>query len=116
MACNWVENIFNENESLVVTIDVGGTSATLRLQNTGRNILDIRRILLGYVLPGGAGGVLYLRPPGLPITWSHPRQTLEQGTGFPYYTLTGLPAGTIVQAQAEYTEVQARARSCQFGL
>lgn len=117
MACNWVEGIFNENENLVVSINVSGTSAMLWLQNTGQNILDIRRILLGYTLPGGAGsGVLYLRPPGHPITWIYPSQTLEQGIGALYYTLNGLAKGTIVEAQAEYTEVQARSRSCQFGI
>jgi len=115
MACNWVENIFTQNENLVVSINVSPGSATLWVQNTGHNILDIRRILLGYTLPGGGGaGVLYLRPPGHPITWLYPSQTLEQGIGASYYVLTGLPAGTIVEAQAEYTEVQDRSRSCQF--
>jgi|SRR5262245_41781811 hypothetical protein len=114
MACNWVENTFNQSENLVVSVNVSGTSATLWLQNTGHDILDIRRILLGYSQPGGGSGVLYLRPPPRPISWSYPSQTLEQGTGASYYTLTGLAPGTIVEAQAEYTEVQGRSRSCQY--
>ena len=43
-----------------------------------------------------------------------PYETLEQGTGSLFYTLTGLSPGTVVEAQAEYTGVQARSGSCQF--
>jgi hypothetical protein len=113
MACNWVETLFTQNENLQVSINVSANSAGLWLQNVGQNNLDIRRILIGYTLPGGGSGVLYLRPPGRPISWA-PYETLEQGTGSLFYTLTGLSPGTVVEAQAEYTEVQARSRSCQF--
>ena len=50
--------------------------------------------------PGGGAFVLYLRPPGQAITWSYPSATLEQGIGATFYTLNGLAAGAIVEAQA----------------
>jgi hypothetical protein len=97
-----------------VRIDVSGSDASLWLENKGENILQLTRILLGVSDPGGSASVLYLRPPGQPITWSYPSATLEQGIGATFYTLTGLPPGAIVEAQAEYVEVQDRSRSCQF--
>jgi len=115
MACNFPQQIFNENLNLEVSVNVSGTTATLRLQNNGNNILQLTRILLGRTDPGGGGAsVLFLRPPGQPITWSFPSATLEQGVGATFYTLTGVPSGTVVEAQAEYIEVQDRSRSCQF--
>src|SRR5690348_11549054 len=67
----------------------------------------------GVTYPGGSATVLFLRPPGQPITWSYSSATLEQGLGATFYTLTGLPHGAVVEAQAEYIEVQDRSRSCQ---
>ncbi|MFP5247595.1 MAG: hypothetical protein ACLGH0_12965, partial [Thermoanaerobaculia bacterium] len=101
MACNFPEQVFTQNQNLVVSVNVSGSNATLWLQNTGHNILQLTRILLGATYPNGGGFVLYLRPPGQPITWSYPSATLEQGTGATFYTLTGLPAGAVVEAQAE---------------
>ena len=113
MACSSPQQTFNHNLNLDVSINVAGSTATLWLQNVGKNILQITRILLGVTYPGGGASVLYLRPPGMPITWSYPSATLEQGTGATYYTLSSLPSGAIVEAQAEYIEVQDRSRSCQ---
>jgi hypothetical protein len=114
MACTFPQDIFNENLNLNVSINISGTTATLWLQNMGLNILQLTRILLGVTDPGGGASVLYLRPPGQPITWSYPSATLEQGLGATFFTLTGLPSGAVVEAQAEYIEVQDRSRSCQF--
>ncbi len=113
MACNFPQQIFNENLNLKVSVNVSGTTATLSLQNAGQNILQITRILLGVTYPGGGGTVWYLRPPGMPISWSYSSATLEQGLNATFYTLAGLPSGAIVEAQAEYIEVADRSRSCQ---
>lgn len=113
MACNFPQQIFNQNLNLDVSINVSGTTATLWLRNVGQNILQISRILLGVTYPGGLATVWYLRPPGMPITWFYPSATLEQGIGATYYSLSGLPSGAVVEAQAEYIEVQDRSRSCQ---
>ena len=113
MACSWPQGIFEENLNLEVSINVSGTTATLWLENKGLNILQLTRVLLGVTYPAGGALVLFLRPPGQPITWSYPSATLEQGIGAAFYTMTGLPAGAVVEAQAEYTEVQDRSRSCQ---
>ena len=113
MACSFPQEIFNENLNLRVSISVSGTTATLMLENQGFNILQLTRILLGVTYPGNGGAtVWYLRPPGQPITWSYPEATLEQGLSATFYTLTGLPHGAVVEAQAEYIEVQDRSRSC----
>ena len=114
MACNFPQETFNENLNLEVSLSVSGTTVTLWLQNKGNNILQLTRILLGSTDPSGGASVLYLRPPGQPISWSYPSATLEQGLGAAFFTLTGLPSGAVVEAQAEYIEVQDRSRSCQF--
>jgi hypothetical protein len=113
MACSWPQEQFNANLNLAVSVDVSGTTATLWLENQGGNVLQLTRILLGVTSPGGGGTVLFLRPPGQPITWSYPSATLEQGIGATFYTLSGLAPGAVVEAQAEYIEVQDRSRSCQ---
>jgi hypothetical protein len=112
MACDFPQQIFNQNLNLEVSIDVSGGSATLWLQNAGENIMQLSRILLGVTYPNGSAVVWYLRPPGMPITWAYPLATLEQGTGATFYSLSGLPPGAVVEAQAEYVEVQDRSRSC----
>ncbi|ERR1700681_13979 len=111
MACNSCETGFQQYQSVVVSVVKSGTTALLYVQNQGRNIVQINRILLCYST-GTGGGTLYLRPPGMPITWVYPYATLESGTSALYYQLTGMAAGTIVQAQAEYVEIQDRSRSC----
>jgi hypothetical protein len=113
MACDFPQQIFNQNLNLEVSINVSGGNATLWLQNAGENILQLTRILLGVTNPNGSAVVLYLRPPGMPITWAYPSATLEQGTGATFYSLSSLPSGAVVEAQAEYVEVQDRSRSCQ---
>jgi hypothetical protein len=113
MACSFPQEIFNENLNLEVSVNVSGTTATLWLENKGLNVLQLTRILLGVTYPGGSATVLFLRPPGEPITWSYSSATLEQGLGATFYTLTGLPHGAVVEAQAEYIEIQDRSRSCQ---
>jgi hypothetical protein len=114
MSCSFPQQLFNQNLNLEVSINVVGGNATLWLQNMGQNILQLTRILLGVTNPGGGAFVLYLRPPGQAIAWSYPSATLEQGIGASFYTLNGLQAGAIVEAQAEYVEVQDRSRSCQY--
>lgn len=111
MACNTCETGFQQYQSVVVSIVKSGTTALLYVSNQGRNIVAISRILLCYTT-GGGSGTLYLRPPGQQITWTYPSATLETGTTALYYQLTGMAAGTIVQAQAEYVEVEGRSRSC----
>ncbi len=106
MTCNSCETIFQGYQSLVVTISRSGTNAYLYLANQGRNILLIRRVVLCR-----GGSTLLLRPPPDPVSWSGP-QYLENGTTYLYYTLTSVPASTLVQAQAEYIEIDGRARSC----
>jgi hypothetical protein len=113
MTCSFPQEIFNENLNLEVSVNVSGTTATLWLENKGLNVLQLTRILLGVTYPGGSATVWFLRPPGEPITWSYSSATLEQGLGATFYTLTGLPHGAVVEAQAEYIEVQDRSRSCQ---
>jgi hypothetical protein len=112
MACNFCETGFQQYQSLVVTVTKSGNNALLYLGNQGRNILLIRRILLCYSSPGGGGGTLYLRAAPDAITWIYPSTYLETGITALYYQLNNLAPGTIVQAQAEYIEIEGRSRSC----
>jgi len=112
MACNNCETGFQQYQSVVVSIVKSGTTALLYISNQGRNVVAISRIILCYSPTGGGGGTLHLRPPGQPISWTYPSETLETGTTALYYQLTGIAPGTIVQAQAEYVEVDGRSRSC----
>jgi hypothetical protein len=111
MACNQCETGFQAYQSVVVSIVKSGSNALLYVANQGRNIVLMKRILLCYTTGSGAT-TYYLRPPGMPITWSYPYETLETGTSALFFTLTNLPAGAIVQAQAEYIELEGRSRSC----
>lgn len=115
MACNSCETGFQGYQSVVVSIVKSGSNALLYLNNQGRNIVLIRRILLCYQT-GGGSGTLYLRAAPDAISWTYPSTYLETGITALYYTLSGLAAGTIVQAQAEYTEIDARSRSCALTL
>jgi hypothetical protein len=112
MACNACETAFQGYQTLVVAINKSGSNATLFITNQGRNIVLIRRVLLCVQYPTGGSTVLYLRAPPEGISWAYPLTYLETGIGATFYTLTGLPAGAIVQAQAEYIEIEGRARSC----
>jgi hypothetical protein len=42
----------------------------------------------------------------------YPSTYLEPGITATYYVLSGVAATTVVQAQAEYIEIEGRARSC----
>lgn len=112
MACNNCETGFQQYQTVVVSIQQSGTTALLYVQNQGRNIVHIRRILLCYTRRGVGTTTLYLRPAPDPISWIYGSAFLETGITALYYQLNNVAAGTIVQAQAEYIEVDGRSRSC----
>lgn len=107
MACNACETSFNSFQSIVVSIVKSGSTALVYVQNQGRNIALIKRIVLCR-----GGGLLFLRPPGQPISWSYSSDTIEPGLTALFYSLPSVAPGTIVQAQAEYVELEGRSRSC----
>lgn len=111
MACNSCENNFQSYQSIVVSIVASGANRLLYVQNQGRNIVMIRRILLCYTTPGGGWGMLYLRPAPDAIAWTYPSAFLETGIMALYYTLSAANIN-ITQAQAEYIEIEGRSRSC----
>jgi hypothetical protein len=110
MTCNACEQQFQGYQPIVVSLLKSGSTAYLYLQNHGRNIVLIRRILLCYTTPTGAG-VLYLRPPGDPISWSYPSAYLETGIYALFFQINAANV-EIVQAQAEYLEITGRSLSC----
>lgn len=112
MACNACETSFQGNQSLVVNVAKSGTSAIVSVTSQGRNIVEIRRIVLCASYPGGGQSLWFLRPPPSGIAWMYPSAFFEPVIGATIYILNGLPAGTIVQAQAEYVEIDGRSRSC----
>jgi hypothetical protein len=111
MTCNSCETTFQGSQTLVVSVTKSGSSAVLSVGNQGRNIALISRILL-CMSHAGATTVLYLRAPPNPISWMYPSAYLEPGITATYYIWNGLAAGSIVQAQAEYVEIEGRSRSC----
>ena len=111
MACNNCESTFKGARSVVASITKSGANAFVYVQNQGKSIVLIRRILLCYSGPGSTG-VLYLRASPDQISWTYPSTYLEPGIAALYYQLTNLAAGTIVQAQAEYIEIDGRSLSC----
>jgi hypothetical protein len=111
MACNSCESSFQGAQTIVVSVLKSGTNALLYVQNQGRNIVQLRRILLCST-SGGGSSIWYLRPPPDAISWSYPSAFLEPGITALFYTLSGVAAGNIVQAQAEYIELEGRSRSC----
>jgi hypothetical protein len=111
MACNSCETTFQGSQTLVVSVVKSGTSAVLSIGNQGRNIALITRILL-CMSHAGATTVLYLRSPPNPISWMYPSAYLEPGITATYYIWNGLAVGSLVQAQAEYVEIEGRSRSC----
>ncbi len=98
--------------AIIVTFQKSGNNALLYVGNQGRSIVLLRRILLCFIYPTGGATTMYLRPPPDPISWIYPLAYLETGITALYYHLTNLPAGAIVQAQAEYVEIEGRSRSC----
>ncbi|MDX1251295.1 MAG: hypothetical protein IDH49_03405 [Gammaproteobacteria bacterium] len=111
MTCNACETNFQAYQSIVVSIQKSGATANLYIQNQGRNIVLIRRILLCYTTASGGGGMLYLRPPPDAISWIYPASFLETGITALFYQLN-VSGMKIVQAQAEYIEIEGRSRSC----
>lgn len=112
VACNACENGFQAYQTLVITLQKSGNNALLYIGNQGRNIVLIRRILLCVAYRSGGTTTLYLRPPPDAITWIYPSAYLDTGLTALYYQLNNVPAGAIVQAQAEYIEIEGRSRSC----
>lgn len=110
MACNSCETSFQQTQSVVVIINRSGNTGSLYVQNQGKNIVLIRRILLCYTTSTGSG-MLYLRPSPDGISWSYPSSYLEPGITAFYYSLTVNDAQSF-QAQAEYIEIEGRSRSC----
>ena len=111
MACNNCETSFQGGQTLVVSIVKSGPNALLYVQNQGRNVVQIRRILLCAASPGQQT-ILFLRPPPDQITWVYPSAFIEPGLLALYYIWNNIPAGSVVQAQAEYIEITGRSRSC----
>ena len=111
MSCNSCETTFQGSQALVVSVAKSGTRAVLSIGNQSRNIVLIRRILLCVSHSGGTT-VLYLRAPPDGISWMYPSTYLEPGSTATYYIWKNLPAGSIVQAQAEYVEIEGRSRGC----
>ena len=118
MACNACETNFQGSHTLVVSVDKSGNSAFLRIRNQSRNIVLINRILLCLTRGVVVGTTTYyLRPPPLPSggTWLYPFGAYLEPTGINalFSILHGISPGDIVQAQAEYIEIEGRSRSCQ---
>jgi hypothetical protein len=111
MACNSCETSFQGVQTIAVSIVKSGANALLYVQNQGRNIVQIRRILI-CSSSGGGYSILYLRPPPDPISWSYQSPFIEPGLTALFYTWNNIQAGAIVQAQAEYIELEGRSRSC----
>src|SRR3974390_207973 len=101
MSCNSCETNFQGAQSIVTSIQKNGSTALVYVQNQGRNIVLMRRVLLCGA-QGTGWSVLYLRPPPDPISWVYPSAYLEPGIMALYFEWTNVPQGTIVQAQAEY--------------
>jgi hypothetical protein len=111
MACNPCETAFQGGQTLVVNVGKSGTNAVISLSNQGSNTVLISRVLLCASYAGGET-VLFLRAPPNLISWIYPSAYLEPGIAAEYYLWSGLPAGSLVQAQAEYVEIEGRSRSC----
>jgi hypothetical protein len=112
MTCNICETNFQDSQTLVVSVEKSGTRALLYVRNQGRNIVQINRILLCVEYAGGGATIMYLRPPPGSLSWLHPSASLEPGWTVLFYILNGVPIRSIVQAQAEYIEIEGRSRSC----
>lgn len=112
MACNNCETFFQGSQTVVVSIVKLGTTMELFVQNQGRNIVQLRRILLCSFAPGRGASVLFLRPPPETFSWLNNSAFLEPSTTALFFRLHNIPAGIVMQAQAEYIEIEARSRSC----
>jgi hypothetical protein len=110
MAGSGLESNFLAYQSIVVSIEKYQSNFLLFVKNQGRNIVMIRRILLCYKTANGVG-TMYLRPAPDQITWEYPTAYLESGMTARFYTF-GASGVTLIQAQAEYIEIDGRSRSC----
>jgi hypothetical protein len=111
MTCNPCENSFQGYQSVVVSVQKSGSTANLYVQNQGaqhRHDPEDPALLHDNL---GGWGMLYLRPPNEDISWIYPSAFLETGITALYYQLNAVNAD-IVQAQAEYIEIEGRSRSC----
>lgn len=108
MPCNACETTFRSAQSVVVSITKSGSNALVYVQNQGRNIVLLRRILVCYTGSSGTG-VIYLRPTS--PSWVYGSEFLEPGITALFFNFTP-PAGSRVEAQAEYVEIDGRSRSC----
>jgi hypothetical protein len=109
MPCNTCETSFRSAQSVVVSIVKSGSIALVYLQNQGRNIVLLRRILVCYATSTGGSGTIYLRPTS--PSWAYGSEYLEPGITALFFNFTP-PAGSRVEAQAEYVEIDGRSRSC----
>ena len=112
MACTFPQDTFDRNQSLKMTASKSGDRWYIYAKNQSRNIIQIRRILLGIRNSSGNwSSILYLRPDG-PIQMRG-NGKIEQGVTSLVYTLTNT-SSTGVQMAAEYTEINQRSVSCQY--
>ena len=112
MGCSDSEKVFQQWQSIVVSVVKSGVTALVNIENRGPNVVQLRRILLGWSAPGGWNSVLYLRPPPDPVSWIYYSAFLEPSFTGLFYTLNGVAPGQVVQVQAEYLEFDGRSRSC----
>jgi hypothetical protein len=112
MACNACEASFQAGMPIAITINTSGPNALLYVSNQGLNIALIRQIVVCYEEPNGDSGFLVLRAPPEAISWIYPSTYLDANFSALYYEFTKLPAGTLLQAQADYIEITGRSRSC----
>jgi len=112
MTCNSCEISFQGSQTILLSVVTSGANVLLYVQNQGRNIVQFRRVLLCSALPGGGSWILFLRPSPDQISWIYPSAFIEPGLTALLYVLSGASAGSIVQAQAEYMEIDGRSRSC----
>lgn len=111
MACNLCETEFQGNQSLAVSIVKSGSDANIHVSNQGRNIVQLLRIIL-CLSKGNAKAFFFLRPPPHAIAWKLNQNFLEPGISVLIFTRSNIEPGTTVQAQADYTELVGRSRSC----
>jgi hypothetical protein len=105
MACTSCQTSFQNAQPVVISIVKSGANALVFVQNQGRSIVHLRRIILC-----SGGSTFFLRPPPAAISWSGP-EYLEPGATSQYFSTTPA-AGASVEAQVEYVEISGRSRSC----
>jgi hypothetical protein len=111
MACNNCETDFQEAQSVAVSVNKFGSNASIHVTNQGRNIVQLLRVQVCRS-KGDDKTILFFRPPPHQIIWKLNRDFINPGETVLIFTLSNLAAGTTVQAQADYTELIGRSRSC----